>query len=201
LTIGKLTVGNVQRFDIVDDNRYSQACQLPMVNCQLFFLHFGAQLSTFNFPSIDVQPTLSTMIKITEKSIDVQKVIDTASSLGAGAVNVFIGTVRSNANGKNVVWLEYEAYETMAVAEIRKIIDEASHRWPLLGWAVSHRIGTLKPGEVSVVVAVSSPHRRESFEACQFIIDTLKANAPIWKKEVFEDGEEWVSARPAAVAG
>jgi molybdopterin synthase catalytic subunit len=137
------------------------------------------------------------MIKITEKPIDVQKVIDTASSLAAGAVNVFIGTVRNNANGKNVVWLEYEAYETMAVTEIRKIIDDASHRWPLLGWAVSHRIGTLKPGEVSVVVAVSSPHRRESFEACQYIIDTLKAKAPIWKKEVFEDGEEWVSARPA----
>jgi molybdopterin synthase catalytic subunit len=138
------------------------------------------------------------MIKITEKSIDVQKVIDTASSLGAGAVNVFIGTVRNTANGKNVVWLEYEAYEAMAVAEIRKIIDEASHRWPLLGWAVSHRVGTLKPGEVSVVVAVSSPHRRESFEACQFIIDTVKEKAPIWKKEHFEDGEEWVSARPAA---
>ncbi|MEO7990933.1 MAG: molybdenum cofactor biosynthesis protein MoaE [Chryseolinea sp.] len=136
------------------------------------------------------------MIKITEKAIDVQKVIDTASSLGAGAVNVFVGTVRNNANGKNVVWLEYEAYETMAVAEIKKIIDEASHRWPLLGWAVSHRIGTLKPGEVSVVVAVSSPHRKESFEACQYIIDTLKEKAPIWKKEVFEDGEEWISARP-----
>jgi molybdopterin synthase catalytic subunit len=136
------------------------------------------------------------MIKITEKAIDVQKVIDTASSLGAGAVNVFVGTVRNNANGKDVLWLEYEAYETMAVAEIKKIIDEASHRWPLLGWAVSHRIGTLKPGEVSVVVAVSSPHRRESFEACQYVIDTLKANAPIWKKEVFADGEEWISARP-----
>jgi len=136
------------------------------------------------------------MIKITPKPIDVQKVIDTVSSLGAGAVNVFIGTVRNQANGKNVVWLEYEAYEAMAVAEIRKIIDEASHRWPLLGWAVSHRIGTLKPGETSVVVAVSSPHRRESFEACQYVIDTLKAKAPIWKKEVFEDGEEWVSAQP-----
>jgi len=136
------------------------------------------------------------MIKITEKAIDVQKVIDIASSLGAGAVNVFVGTVRNNANGKNVLWLEYEAYETMAVAEIKKIIDEASHRWPLLGWAVSHRIGTLKPGEVSVVVAVSSPHRKESFEACQYVIDTLKAKAPIWKKEVFEDGEEWISARP-----
>lgn len=136
------------------------------------------------------------MIKITEKPIDVQKVIGTATSLGAGAVNTFIGTVRNSANGKNVVWLEYEAYESMAVAEIRKIIDDASHRWPLQGWAVSHRVGTLKPGEVSVAVAVSAPHRRESFEACQYIIDTIKEKVPIWKKEVFEDGEEWVSARP-----
>ncbi len=136
------------------------------------------------------------MIKITEKAIDVQKVIDTACSLGAGAVNVFIGTVRNTAHHKKVVWLEYEAYESMAVAEIKKITDEAAHRWPIQGCAVSHRIGTLKPGEVSVVVAVSTPHRRDSFEACQFVIDNLKAKAPIWKKEVFEDGEEWISARP-----
>lgn len=137
------------------------------------------------------------MIKITEKPIDIQKAIDAASSLGAGAVNVFVGTVRNAANGKNVLWLEYEAYEAMAVSEIRKIIDDASKKWPLLGWAVSHRVGTLKPGEVSVVVAVSSPHRKESFEACEYIINTLKAKAPIWKKEIFEDGEEWVSAHPA----
>ncbi len=136
------------------------------------------------------------MIKITAKPIDVQKVIDTASSLGAGAVNVFIGTVRDNVHQKNVRWLEYEAYEAMAVAEMRMIIDEAAHRWKLLGWAVSHRVGTLKPGEVAVVVAVSSSHRKESFEACQFIIDTIKAKVPIWKKEVFEGGEEWVSVSP-----
>jgi len=140
------------------------------------------------------------MIKITEKPIDIQKVIDTASCLGAGAVNVFVGTVRNQANGKNVVWLEYEAYETMAVGEIRKIIEDASHRWPLLGFAVSHRIGTLKPGEVAVAVAVSTPHRKDSFDACEYIIDNVKMNVPIWKKEVFEDGEEWISARPAAVA-
>jgi molybdopterin synthase catalytic subunit len=136
------------------------------------------------------------MIKITEKPIDVQKVIDSATSLGSGALNVFIGTVRNNAHNKSVRWLEYEAYESMAVAEIKKIIEEASGKWNLLGWAVSHRVGTLKPGEVAVVVAVSTPHRKESFEACQFIIDTVKEKVPIWKKEVFEDGEEWVSAQP-----
>lgn len=136
------------------------------------------------------------MIKITEKPIDVSKVIETASALGAGAVNVFIGTVRNSANNKHVVWLEYEAYEAMAVAETRKIIDEAASRWTLMGWAVSHRVGTLKPGEVAVVVAVSTKHRQQSFEACKFIIDRVKEKVPIFKKEIFEDGEEWVGARP-----
>jgi molybdopterin synthase catalytic subunit len=163
-------------------------------------LLFACSFGTFICPTEFVQLNKFPMIKITEKPIDVQKVIETASSLNAGAVNVFVGTVRNNAHGKKVLWLEYEAYETMAVAEIRRIIEDSSHRWPLLGWAVTHRIGTLKPGETAVAVAVSTPHRKDSFEACQYIIDTLKANAPIWKKEVFEDGEEWVSARPAMTA-
>jgi len=136
------------------------------------------------------------MIKITGKPIDVQKVIETASALGAGGLNVFIGTVRNATKNKNVRWLEYESYEAMAVVEIKKIVDEAMGRWNLLGHAISHRVGTLKPGEIAVVVAVSTPHRKESFEACQFIVDELKAKAPIWKKEVFEDGEQWVSAHP-----
>ena len=142
------------------------------------------------------------MIKITEKSIDVQKVIDTASSLEAGAVNVFVGTVRNTAHGKNVLWLEYEAYEAMVVAEIKKIIDEATNRWDLLGWAVSHRVGTLKPGEVTLAIAVSTPHRQDAFEACSFILDNVKERTPIWKKEVFEDGEGWISASAVgAMAG
>ena len=136
------------------------------------------------------------MIKITEKPIDVQKVIEVASALGAGGLTVFIGTVRNTTKNKSVRWLEYECYEGMAVVEIKKIVDEASDRWNLLGHAISHRVGTLKPGEIAVVVAVSTPHRKESFEACQFIVDELKAKAPIWKKEVFEDGEQWVSAHP-----
>jgi molybdopterin synthase catalytic subunit len=137
------------------------------------------------------------MIKITEKPIDIQKVIDATTSLGAGAIQVFIGTVRNTAHGKNVVWLEYEAYEAMAVAEIRKIMAEASQRWPLLGSAVCHRVGTLKPGEVSVAIAVSAPHRKEAFEACEFMVSRLKERVPIWKKEIFEDGEEWISAHPS----
>lgn len=136
------------------------------------------------------------MIQITEKPINVQSVIDAASSHKAGAVNVFIGSIRDSANQKKVIRLEYEAYEPMAIVEIRKIIDEASAQWPIEGFAVSHRTGVLRPGEVAVVVVVSTPHRKESFEACQFVIDMLKEKAPIWKKEIFEGGEEWVSAHP-----
>lgn len=136
------------------------------------------------------------MIEITDKPIDVQKIIDAASSHQAGAVNVFIGTVRDNANTKKVLRLEYEAYHAMAIAEIKNIVQQAARQWPIVGHAVSHRVGTVAPGDVAVVVAIASPHRKESFAACQFTIDTLKAHVPIWKKEVYEDGAEWISPTP-----
>src|SRR5690606_20503304 len=104
---------------------------------------------------------------------------------------------RNTANGKNVLWLEYEAYEAMAVSEVKKIIQEAEQRWGLLGWAISHRIGTLRPGEASVAIAVSTPHRKHACEACQFISGNVERSAAIWKKDAFEDGEEWISANPS----
>ena len=134
------------------------------------------------------------MIEITNNPIDIQYVIKSAERAEAGAVNVFIGTVRSKTGQRKVIRLEYEAYEPMAVLEIKKIIELAKYKWKLQGWAVSHRVGTLNIGDVAVVVAVSTAHRKESFEACQFIIDSLKQTVPIWKKEVFDGGEEWVSA-------
>jgi len=136
------------------------------------------------------------MIEITDKPIDVLKVIEAASLHEAGAINTFIGTVRNQTSGKKVLRLEYESYEPMAISEINRIIKNAGEKWHLLGFAVSHRTGNLLPGEVAVVVAVSTPHRKESFEACQYIIDSLKETVPIWKKEFFEDGSHWVSAHP-----
>ncbi len=136
------------------------------------------------------------MIEITDQPIDVQKIIATASRHEAGAVNTFIGTVRNNTSGNKVIRLEYEAYEPMAITEIQKIINQAAEQWKLTGCAISHRVGTLVPGEIAVVVAVSTPHRKDSFAACQFIIDTLKQAVPIWKREFFENGDEWVSAHP-----
>jgi molybdopterin synthase catalytic subunit len=136
------------------------------------------------------------MIEITSLPIDVQHIINAASQTEAGAINTFIGTVRNQTSGKKVVRLEYEAYEPMAISEIKKIIEKASETWFLLGWAVSHRVGMLLPGEIAVVVSVSTAHRKASFEACQFIIDSLKETVPIWKREFFEDGDQWVSAHP-----
>jgi molybdopterin synthase catalytic subunit len=135
-------------------------------------------------------------IEITHKPIDVPAIIRAAESKEAGALNVFIGTVRAKTSGKGVVRLDYEAYEPMAKKEINKIVESAHAKWSIKNWAISHRVGTLAIGEVAVVVAISTSHRKESFEACQFIIDSLKQTVPIWKKEIFEDGEEWVSAHP-----
>lgn len=136
------------------------------------------------------------MIEIVSDKIDRDKIIADANDLEGGAVTVFIGTVRAKTNSRKVIRLEYECYEPMAISEINKIIETAKGRWPILKVAIIHRIGTLQLGDEAVVLAVSTPHRKESFEACQFIIDTLKQTVPIWKKEVFESGEEWVSAHP-----
>ena len=136
------------------------------------------------------------MIQITDQPIDVMSVIKAASSGGAGAIDIFIGTVRDNTQGKEVERLEYESYDSMAVKEIQKIAEQACKQWPVQKYAIVHRKGVLEIGDAAVVVAVSTPHRAESFAACKFIIDTLKQTVPIWKKEVFEDGESWVSAHP-----
>jgi molybdopterin synthase catalytic subunit len=136
------------------------------------------------------------MIEITSSNIDTQRIIKAAENDEAGAVNVFIGTVRSKTSGKQVIRLEYEAYEPMAIKEIEKIVELARKKWAIKNYAISHRIGNLSIGEIAVVMAISTAHRKESFEACEFIIDSLKQTVPIWKKEIFENGEEWVSAHP-----
>jgi molybdopterin synthase catalytic subunit len=109
---------------------------------------------------------------------------------------VFIGTVRNHADRRAVVRLEYEAYDKMALKKMEEVAAEARRRWPVEKAAVVHRKGVLQIGEVAVVIAVSTPHRRESFEACQYIIDTIKQVVPIWKKEVYENGETWIAAHP-----
>ena len=139
---------------------------------------------------------MSPLVHITNLPIDTETVIDLVKTDNSGAVNVFIGTVRNSTKNKEVVGLEFESYESMAVKEIDKIIAKAKKRWPINEMAIHHRVGMLAIGDVPVVIAVSTPHRKQGFEACQFAIDSLKETVPIWKKEIFADGEEWVSAHP-----
>ncbi|MCC3159798.1 molybdenum cofactor biosynthesis protein MoaE [Hymenobacter sp. 15J16-1T3B] len=137
------------------------------------------------------------LIELTDRPIDVAAVLQAVQADGAGAVNSFIGTIRNRSTGRRVVRLHYEAYDQMAVHQLRKVAEQAVAKWPMLQQvAVVHRKGTLEIGDVAVVVAVSTPHRAESFAACQYIIDTLKEVVPIWKKEEYEDGTVWVAAHP-----
>jgi molybdopterin synthase catalytic subunit len=132
------------------------------------------------------------MIEIVSTPIDVQAIIGSVHDPRAGAVDLFLGTTRNQTKGRDVLWLEYEAFEPMARELMERIAREARERWGTTKIAIVHRIGRVEVGEVSVAIAVSSPHRNEAFLACRYVIDTLKKTVPIWKKEVFADGGEWV---------
>ncbi|SOE21542.1 molybdopterin synthase catalytic subunit [Spirosomataceae bacterium TFI 002] len=113
-----------------------------------------------------------------------------------GGVVHFVGTVRNQTKGKKVLKLDFEAYEPMAVKEMYKIAEQALAQFDIQKIAIHHRTGSLKVGEIPVIIAVSSAHRKAAFAACEYAIDTLKDTVPIWKKEYFEGGEVWVSATP-----
>jgi len=111
---------------------------------------------------------------------------------GEGAVVTFTGVVRSVSRGKRVTRLDYEAYDSMAEKQLSRIGNEVAEKWPGALTAVVHRVGSLLPGELAVVIAVASPHRAEAFDACRHVIERLKQDVPIWKKEFSEDGDVWV---------
>jgi len=136
------------------------------------------------------------MIEITPDPIDHAAITDRVRSHQAGAVCSFLGTVREMTGDRRTVALDYEAYPVMALKTLADLETEARARWPILELALVHRIGHLDLGEISVVVAVSCPHRHQAFDACRWLIDTLKEVVPIWKKEVWADGtEDWVHPR------
>lgn len=135
-------------------------------------------------------------IKVTSEPLNTQACIDLVSDDESGGLVVFIGNVRNSTAERSVQYLDFEAYEPMAVKEMEKIAQEAIDKWGLYDLVIHHRVGRVNIGEAAVVIACSSAHRKESFAACEYAIDTLKETVPIWKKEVFEDGEVWVSAHP-----
>ncbi|MGE3821451.1 MAG: molybdenum cofactor biosynthesis protein MoaE [Isosphaeraceae bacterium] len=133
------------------------------------------------------------MTEITKALIDHAALTERVRRHDAGAVCTFLGTVREMTGDRRTASLEYEAYPEMALRKLEELEAEARQRWPILDAAIVHRVGALELGEISVVVAVSCPHRDQAFDACRWLIDTLKVVVPIWKKEVWADGtEEWV---------
>jgi molybdopterin synthase catalytic subunit len=133
------------------------------------------------------------MIEITESPIDHAALTEQVRSNLAGAVCSFLGTVREMTGDRQTISLDYESYPEMARKKLAEIEHQARARWPIIESAIVHRVGHLGLGEISVVVAVSCPHRHDAFEACRWLIDTLKEVVPIWKRENWADGtEEWV---------
>jgi molybdopterin synthase catalytic subunit len=131
-------------------------------------------------------------VEVTNEKIDVCKVLQSVMSPGCGGIASFIGTIRDTFEGKSVKRVNIEAYDEMAIADLRKIASELSSEKGIGSITIIHRIGMLEVGEVVVAIAVSAPHRKEAFEVCQAIIDRLKQTTPIWKQEFYEGGSRWI---------
>jgi molybdopterin synthase catalytic subunit len=133
------------------------------------------------------------MIQISKKPIDAAALIEQARHPRAGAIVLFLGTTREITGDRETVALDYEAYQEMAERGLRELEAEARRRWPVIECMVAHRLGHVPPSETSVAIAVSTPHRRDAFAAGQWLIDALKRDVPIWKREQYADGTtEWV---------
>ncbi len=133
------------------------------------------------------------MVEITDTTIDYTTLTERARSPYAGAVCLFLGTVREITGDRRTTSLDYEAYPVMAQKKLAELEAEARQRWPIIEAVIVHRVGHHDLGEISVAIAVSTPHRKDAFEACKWLMDTIKQVVPIWKKEVWADGtEEWV---------
>ena len=132
------------------------------------------------------------MFKIVDGPIDEIALEDAVRTDADGAIIVFRGVARRFSRGRDVVHLEYEAYPEMAEKVLAQIGDEIKQRWPVSGVAMVHRTGVLEIGQASVMIAISAPHRGEAFEATEYAIDRLKQIVPIWKKEVWSDGSQWI---------
>lgn len=141
------------------------------------------------------------MIRITRDVLDPDEITATVRAPDKGGVVTFLGTVRDHTGGKRVLYLEYEAYEEMAEKMLARIAGEVTERWDDTIVSIAHRLGRMEVGEISLVVATASPHRAEAFSACQYVVNRIKENVPIWKKEVFEGGEVWVGMEGQRASG
>ena len=139
-----------------------------------------------------IPPVSGGAFRLTEDPIDLAAVVAEVEDERAGATATFVGTVRAQSRGRQVVRLEYEAYEGMAENVMADLAEQLNERYDLCAIAITHRVGVCEIGEASVAIAVSAPHRQDALAACKDAIDTLKETVPLWKKEVYEGGEEWI---------
>jgi molybdopterin converting factor subunit 1 len=139
-----------------------------------------------------IPPVSGGAFRLTDDPIELDAVVAEVKDERAGAIATFVGTTRVHSRGRTVTHLEYEAYEGMAEHEMERIAAELARRYDLCAVAITHRVGRVEIGETSVAIAVSAPHRADALAACKDAIDTLKETVPLWKKEVYEGGEEWI---------
>ena len=140
--------------------------------------------------------TQRTSIKITSLTLNLQNCTNFVEDDSCGGIVTFVGTVRNSTKNKTVTLLNFSGYEPMALKEMQKIADTILDKFQIHKIAIHHAVGKLQIGDIPVIIAVSSAHRKAAFEACEYAIDTLKETVPIWKKEHFEDGEVWVNSHP-----
>ena len=139
---------------------------------------------------------INSSIKITSEKLNLQDCYDFVKDPSCGGIALFVGTVRNKTQNKEVTLLDFSTYQAMAIKEMQKIADKALTDFDIFKIAIHHAEGKLQIGDIPVIIAVSSAHRKAAFAACQFAIDTLKETVPIWKKEHFVGGEVWVNAHP-----
>jgi molybdopterin synthase catalytic subunit/molybdopterin converting factor small subunit len=139
-----------------------------------------------------IPPVSGGAFRLTDKPIDPSSVVEEVSDRKTGAIATFLGTTRVQSRGRTVHYLDYEAYGGMAEKVMAELADELKAKHDLCAVAITHRIGRVEIGEISVAIAVSAPHRAAALAACAEAIDTLKETVPLWKKEVYEGGEEWI---------
>lgn len=132
------------------------------------------------------------MIELLYEPLSLERCVESVRRPRSGGIVTFVGSVRDVSDGKDVEYLEYEAYEPMALDKLEQVVQEITSRWPVRAIAIQHRLGRLEIGEDAVIIAVSCAHRAEAFAACQYAIDRLKEIVPIWKKEHGEGGEVWL---------
>jgi molybdopterin synthase catalytic subunit len=139
-----------------------------------------------------IPPVSGGSFRLTEGPVNVTTVVVAVVDEAAGAIATFLGTVRGQSRRREVIALEYEAYDEMALDVMAEIAEEVKERYDLCKVAITHRLGRVEVGETSVAIAVSAPHRQDALAACADVIEALKARVPLWKKELYEGGEEWI---------